>query len=118
MEKILMNKYEYIIAENVSEAASKEIDLWRAVVIQHLIDLSSNVDKKSRCAGFRRAAFYWIFGRDQDYDTIVNMEKELIEIDYKTNSHFREVCELSHLNAESVMKQAIAILKNKTTKAI
>ncbi len=109
-----MTKYEYIIAENIEETVSKEINLWRAVIMQHLADLSSDADKKSRCAGFRRAAFKWIFGQDLKCDD-VNIDRVLANMDGKSNRHFREVCELAHFNAESVIRQAVAILEGKNS---
>jgi hypothetical protein len=108
-----MTKYEYIIAENAEKTVSKEVCLWRAVVIQQLIDLSSDADDKSRDGGFRRAAFYWIFGQNLDGNN-VDLDYLLANINYKINCHFFEVCEMANLNAKSVIRQAIAILENKT----
>lgn len=110
-----MNKYEHIITQDiVDDKIIKEVNLWRAVVIQHLIDLASNANDKTRNGGFRRAAFEWIFGQKLivKKDGNLNYFSFLENINNKTNGNFHEVCEMAHLDALSVKRQAIAILKN------
>ena len=109
-----MNKYKYIIALEVDQKITDEVNLWRAVVIQHLIDLSSHAMNNKRKKSFKNSAFNWMFGQGSLINKIGDIDYNyLISYNYnQKNQSFYEVCEMAHFDAESVMMQAIVILKN------
>ncbi len=92
-----MKKYQSIICYDVDLKIAKEVALWRAVVAQHLEDLTIDNDGRPSYKSIKRSAVKWIFMQKED---------------------FLETCELAHIDYCSVQKEAMKILKEQVTPII
>jgi hypothetical protein len=76
------------VPDNIQDVVS----LWRGVIMQHLIDLRINSDRKKMYRVLRRNALLWIFSNKKG---------------------FSEVCEYAHVSGHKVRKLAKWLLKNR-----
>jgi len=108
-------KFKRIVLESVMLEVSAETNLWRAVMVQNLNDLSSDAKYNSRLAGHRRSAFYWIFAQKlsvRKYD-IKEIKEILQNINYQPSKDFSQICDLASINIRSAIRQVMDIIDAK-----
>ncbi len=107
-----MTTYKYLIFFEVDQQIFSEVSLWRAVIWQHLRDLGSEAKKGARVYTFKKRAIGWMFGDVDLVENSINVLQLISIIPHqKACADFYEVCELAHVDAMSVLKEAWHILK-------
>lgn len=79
--------------ECVENSNNECISLWRAVILQAIMDLISNNKARAECRIAKEEAHSWLT---------------------KNSTDFRTVCNLARFNTQYIQKKAYFIIQNKT----